>query len=321
MNAGNYTLSEASKSDYTASDYSCVKNGSAAVVGNSITLALNDSATCTITNDDKPSFIVINKLSKGATGTFGFSISGPTPSSPNITTSGTPNGQGTTGSIPVNAGAYTVNESGLPAGWKLDASKCTVDGTTDFGTPTIVGGVNVSWAFTLPLGTTVTCTFDNGKTAVATRTQGFWSTHTGLSNTTWNTLVPDAAKTLCNAPITAIAQPGQNQLMGGFWSNIAKKSTAVKRLDIDQARMQMLQQYLAAVLNVYYFGSGSVAMLDAARTAYCATDINAIKAQVGILGSFNTSGDSILFTPGVSATAQASKSQANIPFWDNPTTH
>ncbi len=60
-------------------------------------------------------------------------------------------------------------------------------------------------------------------------------------------------------------------------------------------------------------------MLSAARTAYCGSDISAIKAQVGILGTFNQSGDSGVFTPGASATAQLSKSQADIDAWDKPT--
>jgi hypothetical protein len=83
--------------------------------------------------------------------------------------------------------------------------------------------------------------------------------------------------------------------------------------------MQMLQQYLAAVLNVHAFGSGSEVVLSAARAAYCGTDITAIKAQIGILGAFNQSGDSGVFTPGASATAQLSKSQADIDAWDVPT--
>lgn len=51
--ADTYTLSESGgPSGYTASTYSCVKNGASAVVNNSITLATGDNATCTIINDD-----------------------------------------------------------------------------------------------------------------------------------------------------------------------------------------------------------------------------------------------------------------------------
>lgn len=104
--------------------------------------------------------------------------------------------------------------------------------------------------------------------------------------------------------------------MGGFWSNISQLSAKGKRTSIDQARMQMLQQYLAAVLNVHMFGSGSPGMLSTARTAYCGSNESAIQAQVGILGTFNESGDNLKFEPGSSATAQASKAQADIDAWD-----
>lgn len=50
---GTYTLSEsATPTGYIASLYSCVRNGGAAVVGNSITLAAGDTVICTINNND-----------------------------------------------------------------------------------------------------------------------------------------------------------------------------------------------------------------------------------------------------------------------------
>ncbi|WP_213605457.1 DUF11 domain-containing protein, partial [Pseudoxanthomonas japonensis] len=53
VNAGVYTLSEsATPTGYTASTYSCVRNGGAAVVSNSLTLGAGDVATCTIHNND-----------------------------------------------------------------------------------------------------------------------------------------------------------------------------------------------------------------------------------------------------------------------------
>src|SRR5207244_3365270 len=59
--ADTYSLSESGPSDYTASVYSCVKNGAPAVSGNSITLSNGDSATCTITNDDKTATLIVKK--------------------------------------------------------------------------------------------------------------------------------------------------------------------------------------------------------------------------------------------------------------------
>ena len=51
--AGTYALSESTgPAGYTPSAWSCVKNGGAPVTGASITLGLNDTATCTITNND-----------------------------------------------------------------------------------------------------------------------------------------------------------------------------------------------------------------------------------------------------------------------------
>src|SRR5205823_10161333 len=92
-----------------------------------------------------------------------------------------------------------------------------------------------------------TCTYP-----VPTRTLGFWATHTAFANSVW---VP---QTLCTANnITDNASPGQNQLMGGFWSDISKNSNGSDRSALSQARMQLLQQYFAAVLNRLYFGSGS----------------------------------------------------------------
>src|SRR5207245_7203146 len=57
------SLSESGPSDYTASPYSCVKNGAPAVSGNGITLSNGDTATCTITNDDKaPSLTLVKHV-------------------------------------------------------------------------------------------------------------------------------------------------------------------------------------------------------------------------------------------------------------------
>ena len=105
--------------------------------------------------------------------------------------------------------------------------------------------------------------------------------------------------------------------MGGFWANIANTSTKGKRSDIDKARMQLLQQLLAAELNFSAFGSSPSPITTAqAEAAFCGTDINAIKAAQVAMGAFNESGDSGAFTPGASATPKISKDIANIAYWD-----
>jgi hypothetical protein len=341
VKAGTYGLSESgSVPGYTnGTSYSCVKtppggNPGNAVSTSSLSLGPGDSAVCTINNHDNPSYIIINKFAKGGNSTFDFTITGGlVPLTPSITTQ---NGTGTTGPIQVPVGNYNVSEQ-MPASgtiWMLTDITCTT------GTPVTDNGVVVSWDVIVPFGTTVTCAFTNTN-SLTTRTQGFWATHTALSNDVWNGIgwptlpagvtpvIGSADAYLCNPPslanpagipITATATPlGTNQLLGGFWSGISKTSTGKSRSAIDQDRMQLLQQYLAAVLNFHAFGSVPVdTSLSQARAAYCTGTDADIKAQLGLLAAFNSSGDSGVFTPGASATSQLSKSQANIPFWDKP---
>ena len=264
-----------------------------------------------------PTQIVLKKYTRGGVGTFTFPVNGPTPLVQTITTQGTPDGYGAV-SATVEAGTYRVSEN-PQNGWLLTDFVCDA-GAVSATNP--ITGVPSEWTFTLQIGKTVTCTFTNSG-ALTTRTQGFWATHTTLSNSLWNgaltgtipVLGSEDAK-LCTTPITAIALPGANQLMGGFWSSISKTSRGRARSGLDKVRMQMLQQYLAAVLNYHMFGSGSSTMLANARNVYCHGTAAQVQAQIGLLGTFNSQGDSQIFTPGMSATSQASKSQANIQWWD-----
>ena len=316
VDPGTYTAGETPLSGYTFDGFSgdCDSNGET-------TVALGESKTCTLTNTDIAPTITIIKNTHGTPTEFTFNIAGPSASTPSITPVGDP-GTGTTGPIAVDAGSYTVDEQGPPAGWTLTDITCDAGSA---GPDTNADGIPNSWNFTLALGDHVTCTFTDSA-ALTTRTQGFWATHTALANAVWNgepgapvgstPVVGSPDEFLCGRQITAIALPGDNILMGGFWSNIARTSDRTKRSALDQARMQLLQQYLAAVLNVHAFGSGSPTLLSNARAAYCGTDISVIKAQIGVLGAFNSSGDSQAFTPGASATAQLSKEQADIGFWD-----
>ena len=107
------------------------------------------------------------------------------------------------------------------------------------------------------------------------------------------------------------------KLMGGFWSDVSKKSTGVKRTALDQARMTLLQQMLAAELNASAFGSalpsGSFAAMEA---AYCGTNQTTIKNAQQQAASFNSSGDTAAFTPGTSADSKNARAVANYVFWN-----
>jgi hypothetical protein len=166
----------------------------------------------------------------------------------------------------------------------------------------------------------VTCTFENTGQGV-TRTQGFWATHSPLANIAWfggtafghtfpgvaNTTLDPCGKTISDLP----------KLMGGFWSDVSKTTTGGKRSPLDQARMQLLQQLLAAELNTSAFGSvpstGSIAAWEA---AYCGTNTNNIKTAQQQAASFNSAGDNQQFTPGTSADSKNARAIANYVFWD-----
>lgn len=173
-------------------------------------------------------------------------------------------------------------------------------------------------------GDTVKCVFENTGQGV-TRTQGFWATHPQLAQIAWfggsafgHTFPGVAAtagigdKTLCGRPIDTLAK-----VMGSFWSGISKTSTGAKRSNLDQSRMQLLQQLIAAELNASAFGTQpSVGSFAAWESAYCGTNNAAINTAQSQAASFNTAGDAGLFTPGTSADSQGAKSIANLLFWD-----
>jgi hypothetical protein len=204
------------------------------------------------------------------------------------------------------------------------AFNCTVSGG---GGSTGVGDLNTQTAtITLQLGDTVTCVFENTSQGV-TRTQGFWATHTPLANIAWfggtafGHTFPGVAGVagigdtlLCGRQIVTLAD-----LMGGFWSGISKTSKGVKRSSLDQLRMQLLQQLLAAELNASAFGSvpsGGSGQFAIWEAAYCGSNQAAIKTALAQAASFNEGGDSGTFTPGISADAKNAKTIANYAFWN-----
>jgi hypothetical protein len=327
LKADTWALSETHVAGYTAGNWVCV--GGSQGDATHITVGIGGESTCTITNDDQAGHIIIRKITDplesptsfdfDATGNgyVDFSLTGQTGSNTN--------------SQALDAGNYTVKEINIPGGWVLtgigdpaNGNNCVLT-VTGSGTSTGTGDVNTSTAtIHLGLGDTIRCTFENTGRGV-TRTQGFWSTHTSLANIAWfggsafGHTFPGVANTagigdtlLCGRNIDTLGK-----LMGGFWSNVAKTTTGAKRSALDQARMQLLQQLLAAELNASAFGSSPGAGKFAAwEAAYCGTDINAIRTALGQAAGFNESGDSAVFTPGTSADAKNAKAIANRVFWD-----
>ena len=331
VNAGSHSVSETAGTATSLDSYSSVIGGDYAADG-LITLSLAQNATCTITNRRLPTLIV-QKTIMGQSTQFEFTATG-TPTNP-------PNGDifltpPTDGSIQsdsqiIQPGSFVVNEVNLPANWMLTDFTCTSNNAsgTFLYTPATIGGT-----FAAGYGDNVLCSFVDDQQGGTTRTQGFWSTHTFLANAIWNgTALPPGTSTITPVPvigsadaklctandITANPTPEHsNQLMGGFWANVANSTrTTKKRSALDKIRMQFLQQYLAAVLNVHAFGTVIPGTsLATARAAYCGTDTDAIHTQQTLLATYNESGDSGIFTPGASATPNESRLEADIAFWD-----
>ena len=330
LQADTWALSETNVYGYTASAWSCVGGTQK---GSNITVSIGGEATCTITNDDQPGTIIIKKIIKpeGALTSFSFEAN-PTPPYNDFSL-----GASQQNSQQLPAGSYTVKEL-VPLGWVLTGIggstdpltpyNCTVTGQNgSTGGSTGVGDLDTQTAtIDLKNGDTVTCVFENTGQGV-TRTQGFWATHTKLANIAWfggtafGHTFPGVASTagigdvkICGRDIDTLGK-----LMGGFWSDVSKKSDGSKRSSLDQARMQLLQQLLAAELNASAFGSvpsGGTGMFAQWEAALCGTNQNAIKTAQQQAASFNTAGDSSTFTPGTSADSKYARSVADRLFWD-----
>jgi hypothetical protein len=152
FDAGTYNLSESGgPAGYTASAWNCA--GGSQNDSDTVTLALGQSATCTITNDDQGPGLTLAKQvvndnggtavpanwTLTATGPTGFSGAGPSVSS----------GAGFV------AGTYDLSESGGPAGYAASAWVC-VGGTQNDGN-----------TVTLTAGQAATCTITNNDQAPA----------------------------------------------------------------------------------------------------------------------------------------------------------
>lgn len=175
---GEYTVCEETQSnwnqtypDIAQSNYTCPNgtNGYAVLIDS--TQAGQDFSGNTFGNQGFGT-LVIHKLTDGTDGTFDYTISGPTPLSESVTTVGN---SGTTGNLTVAAGNYNVSEN-TSSGWTLTNSTCS-DGTTSF----------VPSNITVPVGTTVTCTFTNS------RDTGTILVHKAIDATGSGTFVTDDA--------------------------------------------------------------------------------------------------------------------------------
>ena len=157
----------------------------------------NSPASFTVTTNntltrDRGTIIII-KIAQPQEGQFAFTTTGSGYIPFNLT--GVTTGGSNINSQTLDTGNYTVSESTQPS-WTLTGiggggpripttlhallRVSTVSGAAPVG----IGDLNTAAAITLGKGDTVTCTFENTGNG-ATRTQGFWATHSPLANIAW----------------------------------------------------------------------------------------------------------------------------------------
>lgn len=145
---GTYTLSESDgPPGYTPDEtWSCVVNDGDPVSGNSVTLGLADTAICSITNDDEPGTLIIQKTvvnDNGGINTandFFFRVGDGSATAFNETADDDDNALTGENTVTVNAGTYTVTE----------------DTATGYGTT-----LGAGCSGTIANGETKTCTITN----------------------------------------------------------------------------------------------------------------------------------------------------------------
>ena len=149
VNAGTYALSESGgPSGYTASAWSCTGG---TVTGGSVAVTTGATVVCTINNNDiSPRLTLVKTVTNDNGGTaaptaWTLNAGGPTP----IT--GT-TGAGTVTNAAVNAGTYTLSESGGPSGYAASGWTCT-------------GVTNTGATLVLTPGSSATCTINNNDQA------------------------------------------------------------------------------------------------------------------------------------------------------------
>ncbi|MEL7561556.1 MAG: hypothetical protein AAGU24_00260, partial [Dehalogenimonas sp.] len=158
---------------------------------------------------------------------------------------------------------------------------------------------------------------------LATRTQGFWSTHLAFTTQIFNsmdTLPLDDTNVVIDLGYKQIRTI--DELMGIFWANNAKNADGSKRDKLGQARETAAQQALAAILNSVMPGGKPLPAgysLTDIKNVLGGTNQNAIKALGSALDAFNNSGDNVALPPGTvtgKADPNGARDIADIGFAD-----
>ena len=187
-----------------------------------------------------------------------------------------------------------------------------VDIPLDFSGTEFINHVTADWA-TIPALPCVTLIEDTENdeapcevTGGATRTPGFWKTHT--------TFAEHVLLTHCGGVLDLgfVELDTIDEICAYFWANKANNTDGSKRDKLCQARMHAAFHAIAALLNNCVPSGGGIPVSPAEiATILGGTDIDAIKALASELAAYNESGDDVALidpdaSPG-SATPQECK--------------
>lgn len=154
VNAGTYSVDENETAGYTTTYDGCSE----------MDISNGGSATCTITNNDKPVHLTIVKHTdeQSGDGSFSFNVlNGEVSATDGPVVLNTEDWNASSGSIQLNAGSYDVTES-VPEGWTLSSVRC------EYGNEGTGSNISNGKHITLPNGRSVTCTFTDTKRATLT---------------------------------------------------------------------------------------------------------------------------------------------------------
>jgi Prealbumin-like fold domain len=323
VTTGSYFASETLPANWVQTSSDCTN----------VTVPTGGDVTCTITNTGNGKITIVKKATGHAGGgdTFTFPVSGSVlyngtySSTKSITTStaiaGTTFRGDTTVTVP--GGSYSVTENPNST-WVLTGAVC-YSGAEQTPVPAsaVANFPPTPATFTITPGSQETCVFED--TLPVTRTQGFWATHFNFTNAMWASKVPTADQQIvCGTTvvknITNVQGTGTSNLYGGFWAGVSKTTTGGARSALDQARMKLVQQLEAAILNHDVFGAPDNGLIAQAKAAYCGSNATAVSSAASSLGQFNQSGEGVPLDPSQFAISpaepQKARSSANNAYWN-----
>jgi hypothetical protein len=274
VSAGGHTVGESAGNATTLSDYIGAISGDCAANG-SVTLALGEAKTCTITNTRKAHVTVVKTDNGGAPNLqHQFTLTGgPGNVSLSKTTlvDDTPPGSGTLDFGLLAPGSYTLCEINVPAG--VTSSLQSLPGAT---VNTTTG--DVCAPITLTAGQELLLNVDNRRPLGGQRTIGYWKN--------WNTCSKTAAQKIANAAKTGNLLVDQllPQTLGNVSVTTCRKAVEIlSEASMKYAEHGLAAQLLAAKLNKAAAGG---IVCPAAATAIGQGD--ALLIQIGWNGGVGT---------------------------------